>query len=259
LRDEGGDDEYYFMNLDDGKYLAVEYDHERIGHLFNGSPLYYESYRDEVDESSLYFKDSSSEATLFRIKEYPFIRDRGFDLEIGSRVNYRVLGCYDYISIGARAIATKYSAFGKEVKLKYGGYCSHYFLDIYRRDGVTDWIPALSPDITRYDPKYEYEQRLLQFEYLWNQREKQREVYVERAQEEAEIGDIRVCDHDCIELKLQDDERYKKRVKSRKMKKSKTKKKRHYRDWNVDDKKSLKCIERKRRKYGRIPKYELCQ
>merc|ERR1711941_257211 len=101
----------------------------------------------------------------FRIKEYPFTRDRGFDLEIGSRVHYRVWGP-DQLDhwILVRVIATKFSAFGNEVKLKYSGYCSHYFLDIYRIGGVTDWIPALSPFITRYDPKYEYSQSILQFE-----------------------------------------------------------------------------------------------
>merc|ERR1711879_179107 len=228
------------MNLDDGKYLAVEYDNERLGLLSCGCPLYDDPYRWAF---SMNFKDSSSEATLFRIKEYPFIRDRGFELEIGSRVSYRVWGYNDYIWIGARVIATKYSAFGKEVKLKYGGYRSAYSDDIRRVDGVTDWIPALSPFITRYDP-YQYSQCMLEYEYLWNRWE----------EEEAKLLECNVCD-----LNMMDDDRYKKRVKSRKMRKSKKKKRGHYRDWNVDDKKSLKRIERKSRKYGRIPKYELCQ
>merc|ERR1712062_116238 len=111
---------------------------------------------------------SLSEATLFRIKEYPFIRDRDFDLEIGYRVNYRVYLNIYYHWIGARVIATKYSAFGKEVKLKYGGYRTAYSDDIRRIDGVTDWIPALSPLITRYGP-YQYSQGMLEYEYLWNQ------------------------------------------------------------------------------------------
>merc|ERR1712217_210928 len=131
--DEGGDDEYYFMNLDDGKYLAVEYDNERLGRLDGGCPLYYDPYRwPEPNAFWMNFKDSPSEATLFRIKEYPFIRDRGFGLEIGSRVNYRI----NYRMYRARVIATKYSAFGKEVKLKYGGYRSAYSDDILRIDGV---------------------------------------------------------------------------------------------------------------------------
>merc|ERR1711879_269258 len=243
---------------------AVEYDNERVDRLPDGQPLYLDPCRDAAEhEPSLNFKDSPSEATLFRIKEYPSInRVRDCDLEIGSRFHYRVCGPDEPDHwISARVIATKFSAFGKEVKLKYGGYWRRdYFLDIQRRDGVTDWIPAWSPDITRYDPKYEHKQSLLESQYLRKQREKQEALRVSQwAQEEAEIGDIRVCDHDCIELKLQNDERYKKRVKSRKMIKSKTKKKRHYRDWNVDDIQSMKRIERKSRKYGRIPKHELCQ
>jgi len=255
--DEGGDDEYHFMNLDDGKYLAVKYDHERIVRLHRGCPLYHDpsrtflplrSYGDEVPEPSMHFKDSPSEGTLFRIKEYPFIRERGFELEIGSRVHYRVWG-FDEPDhwISARVIAAKYSAFGKEVKLKYGGYCCTYGDIIYRREGVTDWIPALSPDIKRYGSEADHNrQRLLaeqfvaeQFEIFWKKWEKEFEC--------------NVCDPN-----MMDDERYKKRVKSRKMRKSKKKKRGHYRDWNVDDKGSLKRIERKSRKYGRIPKYPLC-
>merc|ERR1712048_712872 len=233
------------MNLDDGKYLAVEYDNERIVSLPHGQPLYLDPSREDAEaEPSLNFEDSPSEATLFRVKEYPFIRDQGFDLEIGSRVHHRVWGPDQPDHwISARVIATKFSAFGKEVKLKCGGYCSHYFHDIYRIDGVTDWIPALSPDITRYDPHYEYGQSLLEIEYLWNQSR----VCNQWEKEETPSFECNVCDPT-----MMDDERYKKRVKSRKMRKSKKKTRGHYSDWNVADKRSLKRIERKSRKYGRI-------
>merc|ERR1719295_723918 len=97
------------------------------------------------------------------------------------------------------------------------------------REGVTEWIPVLSNEITQY----------------------------EEEEEEVEIPELNVCDHD---LNVMEDERHQKRVKSREKMQSKQWKKVKYRNWNGrgDDMRSLKRMERKRRKYGRILKYVLC-
>merc|ERR1712130_923190 len=222
---------YYFQNMDDGKYLTVEYKAESIDHHRSRSFSRY-FYDDPPDHRlSLHFKDSESEATLFRLKEFPFEYKLDFDLKMGSRVNF---GRYSYSMKSAQIIAVKYSDFGKEVQLKYDGMSGP--------DGVSEWIPALNDMISRYDPE--------RVHWRYSRYHPMNEWVDDGA--DREIGDLRVCDDD---LNVMEDERYKKRVKSRKKMKSRKRKRGHYREWNVDDKRSLKRIDRKMRKYGQIPKY----
>jgi len=236
--EHGGDDEYYFQNLDDGKYLTVQYGKESIDHHgHRGYPIhnYYDHYRGGPDPvPSLHFADSPSEATLFRLKKYPLKRDRGFDLRIGCRVNYYDEQYDDYFE--AHVIGIRYSAFGKEVKLKYGGMVGAFTEQWI--DEVTEWITALNPKISAYS-KYKI--------CLWKPQQPL------NAEEKAEIGDLKICD-----LNVMEDERYEKRVKSRGKMKSKKRKRGNYRNGKVEDKRAFKRIQRKMRKYGRIQKYSLC-
>merc|ERR1711879_23024 len=98
-----------------------------------------------------------------------------------------------------------------------------------RIKGKTGWIPTESNRITEYKP---VEPPL---EYMLKQESR------------GEIGDPKVSN-----LNVKDDERYRKRVKSRERMWQK-----RYRGRKRDAKCNEKRIDRKRRKYGRIPEYAL--
>merc|ERR1712156_146269 len=89
--DDGEDDEYYFQNVDDGKYLVVKYDEWSSDH--QGDYYRYDDNDDEYDPESqqlLPFEESQSEATLFRIKEYGPLPNADLDLRIGCEVTYDI-------------------------------------------------------------------------------------------------------------------------------------------------------------------------
>merc|ERR1712012_1536621 len=102
----------------------------------------------------MHFKDSPSEATLFRIKEFPFKRNAELDLSIGSLVRYRKFYGGSKYWVEAQVIDFRQSGFGREARLKYFGFSTHSECrldsDYGLRHGVSDWIPAESAEIGGY-------------------------------------------------------------------------------------------------------------
>lgn len=220
--EHGRDDEYYIENVDDGKYLVVEYEANAIDDHWKSEQNLYRLYPqlEPTHEPSLHFVCSPSEATLFRIKEYGPLLNADLDLQIGSVLTYESWST-NYRKAKAEVIDLRESAFGKEVKLKY--FTTRFFWKYdpssrcYKEEVKTDWIPAASPkigDFSLYAPS-------------------------PSPPPSPEIA---------IESKCE---------KRRRVKKTGKRKKGNRRDSKYDERSGRKRSERKMRKYGRIPKYEV--
>ena len=258
--EHGGIDEYYFQNLDDGKYLVVDYEEEAIDHQWKTQrdhylQTLYPQQTPPPDEPSLHFVCSPSEATLFRIKECGPLRNADLDLRIGSAVTFESGERTSYIKAKALVIDFRENGFGKEVKLKYSDFHCRWH-DVFRIKGETGWITAESREIgdfNLYHPpcqwvkdrfyrkKWEMDKmEIREMNKIWGRNRLAEKRARVRAEKEGVIGEYGV------------DPKYEKRVKSR-QKKQRKRMRANHRNWNgkCDDKR----IERKTMKYGRIPKY----
>ena len=209
-------DEYYFASVDDGRYLAV-----CCGGRGDFSGLF------ELD--SFAFKESVSEATLFRLDQFQLQAWRRH-VRIGADVLLRRVGCCYFESwIRARVVDKRRSVYGHQIQVHFDGYtdeCS----GPRKRSGTTGWIPLESYDIDLEKPN-------------------DRRVCTYTAPSDPEAASEAIYEglgsHLCEQVAREGEDRYGRNVKSRRKRKGKRKQFRS----NAEALRSLKRIERKGKKY----------
>jgi len=259
--------EYYIQRLEDGHYLSIKYGPD-VRYILYPDFAARNGHTRDIRLESFGFKESSSAATLFRFRanRHPLDQWRK-QLRVGDSVLYRKHG-RDWIWVNGKVIATKYNGFGTEIKVKYkgiigGGHwddcdlfttptsCHHNYGKVQRVQGEI-WLPVESNLISIQNHNGIYHTVMREEHYNWFDFLPESEWEVIEGLY-GEIGDRRIGRQ--VPEGTHDLE-YEKRRKSKKRRKGK-KRKCNDRNWKSNDKLRKKAIERKSRKYGLIPKYEL--